>query len=737
MAGPGGSVAGTISGAINGAINVAGGGGGGMGGMLGGMASMLPGVGTILGGITKVLDLLGSVMKAGIQFGYNRIEGPTGNRNAMLQASQALSPASTMAGIKVQDYIRGLAFRAPVLGNFSDIMSAIQGGGDVGASLADTPQRNGYFAALRQMQTLNPGASVGTMAGNLSGYMKSVGSQQRGVFYGGGAFTMMGQGGRYKSLGEWAQGISKFLEERRPGPSRGRPFTRDELLAQNFPGSNINAWFQFMGVPDDMAEYWWQYALTKATGTGWSGDNPLENAVSEQRGMNLAQERLRNVTQGTKREFMMGTSMYPLYGARESADRRFNVAMGSVDMYLANMMSNTNMGTLISMMPTPIMELLMPLITKLASSPVGLGASAMGMLSSLIGDPDGPIGDPTAPVGDSVSGWGVYGGTSTSSLSPELAKRVAAMQQANPKVRITSGHRDAFTQHRLNTKGVGRVGPASRSQHTSGNAADLGPMSQMGWIVANAGKFGLDLATGAGEPWHAQVAGTMPHRYLGDPKKRSLGLGDDTPVGLPGLPGVDEIIGGVAGALAAPISGIIDAILGPLSRLMSGVFSVLEEADFNPMSMFVKKFLTGGTPIKVIDRATEFFGKAMLTPMLGLTKLLGSSNMSQDDYMEIIDSKSPVNVSLPKYPGYKGFKPEELNPFGDPYSVPINLGDSSFSRMSQPSGSPLVSVKESPIVFNNSFQISGVSSPQDARMVASTIASHLESELAFRSMREQ
>lgn len=677
----------------------------------------------VLGMVTKALDLIGSITKAGAQYGYNRIEGPTGNRNAMLQLSQSLGPVATMAGLDVNTYIKGLAQRTPVMGNMSDIVGTIAAGQNVGAQLLGTPERNGFFAAVRQMQTLAPGVAAPQLANSLGNYMSNIGSQQRGAFYGGGAFTMMGQGGRFKSLGEWANQISKFLEEKRPGDKRGVPFTKEELIAQNFPGSNINAWFQFMGVPEDMQDMWWQYAMTKVR-AGSSGSFDLNEAVGKQRGTDLAHERLRNVTQSARRDFALGNAMYPLYAAREGADRRFNQAMGGADMMLAQMSRGTNVGTMLATLPTPIVEMLMPVLLKLISSPVGTAAAGFGIVNELIGDPGGPIGDPGGPIGD----YGKYGGSSTSGLAPDLAKRVQAMQRANPNVKVTSGHRDSFLQRRLQKMGVGQVGPASRSAHTRGWAADLGPTSQIGWIAANAHKFGLQVDKY--EPWHAQVAGTMS-------------IGDPTPIGeehgnhgifgtLTGL--VTDPMGTVAdaagGMASDALGGIVKAIMGPLidaiTSLGSGFMGIMGSAEVRAFKGLANKFLTGGTPLKMVDNATQFFTKLTMGPLSGLMNLFGKADNKPSDYQELIDTNSTINLALPKF---DGFSPSTSaggpDIFGDPY-----MG------MRPGGGGSGVNVTSSPVVFHNTFQISGVGgSPQEARQFASAIAGHLESEMSSRGLR--
>ena len=87
-----------------------------------------------------------------------------------------------------------------------------------------------------------------------------------------------------------------------------------------------------------------------------------------------------------------------------------------------------------------------------------------------------------------------------------MNSKVSAMMKANPKLQVNSGRRDEVITTRLKARGHSRVSGKS-SAHTRGLAADLGPRSEYGWIVANAHKFGLKSGVGHGEPWHVGMPG--------------------------------------------------------------------------------------------------------------------------------------------------------------------------------------------------------------------------------------
>ena len=117
------------------------------------------------------------------------------------------------------------------------------------------------------------GHPVAQLAQTLGGFAANTGAQQQAAYLTGGAFAMIGAGGRQKSVSEWAEGILRWLEGQRPGDQRGKGFNYGELLAQYFPGSNIDAWFTANGVPEGMKEYWWNYALAKSRMTGSTTNN--------------------------------------------------------------------------------------------------------------------------------------------------------------------------------------------------------------------------------------------------------------------------------------------------------------------------------------------------------------------------------------------------------------------------------------------------------------------------------
>jgi hypothetical protein len=664
--------------------------------------------------------MYGAVAGGGIQYAYNRINGPGGNQNAMLQMAQALAPNATMMSaasgkpMGMNEMVAGLAQRMPIMGTQQDMLSTILAGQSVGALMKGTPDRNGFFEAARQMQVLNPGAAPAQISGGLANYIGNTRSQQMGMMIGEGAFTMIGKGGRYKSLAEWAVGIMKFFEQHRPGGAQGKAFSAEDLMAQNFPGSNINSWFQMMGVPQDMVDYWWQYALTTAgKEAGPVTTDTLKKMVDSTRGINLGYERLRNVTQGAKREYLMGGQMYGMYAARESADRRFNVAMQGTDKSLATTLRTTNVGRLLSLLPTPIMEMLMPLLTQFATSPLGGAAAAVGGLMSLnpAGDPM-PYGDPmvyrdTMPAGDTYNG--PAGDRGLGHIAPDLAKKVSKMLKANPNLKISSSYRDTVTQNRLRRNGNTGVGHPSRSGHARGWSVDIGPMSQTGWLKANAGKFGLQTAAAQGEPWHIQQAGTMP---VGDPMPYGSPSGDSMPFGWPDLGSLNPM-----NALGGVVSKIGDAIFSALGKIIKPMM----KAVMSPVSTLMQWFIGSGAPSAMIDTSIATYSKVMTAPLAGLTELLGKATDDPKQLQNLIDQNAFVNVPTTTYAGFTSSgqtidSGQQI--FGDPVAYMNDKGTTITANINPP------------IIFKADITLNGVgNNATDARRAASVLVTHMNDEI--------
>jgi len=275
---------------------------------------------------------------------------------------------------------------------------------------------------------------------------------------------------------------------------------------------------------------------------------------------------------------------------------------------------------------------------------------------------------------------GPTGGTGTSHLSPDLAKKVEAMMKANPALRVSSSYRDTHTQNKLR-KGGGPIAPASRSAHTRGWAVDIGPTSQMGWLENNAHKFGLQTAANRGEPWHVQLAGSMPY----------------------------------------------------------GDFEIPNDADFlGSLKTFLDFFMSGSSQdfAKMTDKTTTAFASLMLAPFAGLLKMFGASDMfgkAQTGFMDVLNSESSAKIKIRVPKGFGGFSSSlatdplfNMNTFadiGDPYGLTdLSSRQSSSVRMG------------SPVIFQSKITVNttGGGTRTAAKATASAIADHLESELARR-----
>jgi hypothetical protein len=411
------------------------------------------------------------------------------NRNLAIQSGSDLGMVARQQGTNVANVMGQVGqFPGGIMGTPQDLLGLFSNAPSLGASFSFGNQglqgqgvrAQGMLAGIRQAQMLNPGASVGQLTQDIGGFAANTGAQQQGAYLTGGAYSMIKAGGRQKSLSEWADDIMKWLENLRGGSKKGVPFNYGELMAQYFPGSNIDAWFQANGVPANMKNYWWTYALEKANKGGESSRTGVPFNITPD-DTNVAWQRLRSSSELTRTEFNLGSQMTGAYLNKESANRWFNQMFGTAQTSLIPSLSGSKAMSWIQYLPDTIEDMLMS----------GVEGLAKGM---------GDVGD----IGDSSGGYSDVGGTGLAGLSPNMRSKLGPMLRANSRIRVTSGLRDNAMQKRLKARGYTQVsgGP---SAHTRGDAADLGPPSQYPWIMKNARKFGLTNGASQGEPWHVGV----------------------------------------------------------------------------------------------------------------------------------------------------------------------------------------------------------------------------------------
>ena len=452
----------------------------------------------------------------------------TANRDLSMGASGALGMQAFGAGVGTPGMMTALAGNfGNVLGNPQDLLAMQQIGGKVGAgldwrfytptgqmgppSLNNQPRAAGFYRGVMEAQRMNPAAPVAELAGTIGGYTANVGAQQAGTFMTGGAFSMIKQGNQQKSISEWATGILKFLQNQRPGGQRGKPFTYGELMTQNFPGSNIDVWLNVNGVPEGMKDYFWTYAMAQSN----AGTEDIFGAAYAPVASNVSFQRLQAGNAQTRSGFQLAGKLSGQYANKEQANRWFNELLGSMlGQILPQALSSATM-SYVQYLPDAIQEMLMQLserttVGALGGAMMGWGSLFPGAGETMMGGANSLLSKmgivPSGDVGD-VGDYGPLGATTTAGLHPDMRKRVDAMMQANPRLRVTSGYRDLAKQQTLRRKGVGRVS-GKPSAHTRGMAADMGPPSQYGWLVANARNFGLSSGMSHGEPWHVGLGDT-------------------------------------------------------------------------------------------------------------------------------------------------------------------------------------------------------------------------------------
>lgn len=547
-----------------------------------------------LGADSNLGAMMAAALMAPSRYAFNRFE--ESRANAPVIAS-ALGSTATLNGTTIVDLIQRLQEGTPVKGDLSNMLGALNQGSMIGYGNLNTPRSGAYFEGIRQMQSFTPGVGASQLASMQNDWLGNTQSHQRSLMLTGGAMSGFGSGAIPKTLQEWAESTLKWFEGQRPGAQRGKKFTKEELITQQFPGSNMDAWFSATGVPEYMRQYFWQYVI----GAAQTGSNDFAT-IMEARGPDLAMSRLRTQTEQGRREFQMlgsGTN-YEDFNTREGADRWFGSALGQLDKLLGGMMGPA-FGGIIERLPTPIANLA-------ATANFSLAGNAVSSLTSLFLGGGGKVGDPgwgptgsrkkRTYIGDTYGG---YGGTTTAHMDPSFANRIEAMMAANPRLQITSGFRDGALQGRLHAAGVGMVAPAGQSMHGRGLAADLGPESEFGWIMANAGRFGLESGANHDEPWHVGMPGTVP-------------VGDINPLGI-----AKDVAGGVAGFFQDPVGSVAGAVPG-MESLMSVAGTLMDvfQGIKGALSGDFSSLFGGGGLFDVgnmLDKGVDGFSKVTGLPL--------------------------------------------------------------------------------------------------------------------------
>jgi hypothetical protein len=229
----------------------------GLGSALSGLVGGSGNIGSLVTALTK----LGNVAVA---YTHDRVEE---NRAATRGVADKIGSVGTLSGRTIENIIAELGAKTPVYGTVPAITEALQYGSKAGYSLAkdDTTQaRSGaFYENIRQQQILAPGEQANILAQRNIQTLRDTPTQQRAMLLTGGAMSSFGPGGVPKTLQEWSESILRFFEGQRPGKQRGQKFSKEELQTQMFPGSNMNAWFQSIGVQQYMQDFFWQYAIGK------------------------------------------------------------------------------------------------------------------------------------------------------------------------------------------------------------------------------------------------------------------------------------------------------------------------------------------------------------------------------------------------------------------------------------------------------------------------------------------
>jgi hypothetical protein len=462
----------------------------------------------------------------------------------------------------------------PFFGTAVDVQQEIYRQGTMGNVLGGTGvvgQRGQQAAAnIQGLQYLMPGMSAQQAGGIQAGMQANVAGMRMGAAVFGQAASMYKAGGGLKSMPEYFKGILSVIMKNRTGNKAGQPYSKEELEALRIPGSNMYSWLAQMQWDPDTINAFFDWAIGQASTDSTMKQlfQPTEASMKKIRGGSLATDVQKTQETQATRDTQFAGQQYKAMESQQKRDQQLIDVLTKLDNTL-----NKFYGVF-GQFPTGSGGAL----GNIASSFLTKGPLALASLAGMIPGVGGAL--KSLPV---VGGLFGDPGPETSGLNPDLRRRIDAMQAANPALRVVSGLRTSMQQKRLWESGRGGIAPPGKSQHTRGNAADLGPASQYGWIAANARKFGLDHAGGMGEPWHVQVGGTISgigdpqgdlspgEKFVAEAMARQSSFARNAFAQLIQNSAATSSAGGGTGAASAPAA---DATQAPSSAPTSGIVDV-------------------------------------------------------------------------------------------------------------------------------------------------------------------
>jgi len=313
----------------------------------------------------------------------------TGQQQGSLMNVLSNFPGGVQGGVEDIIGLQALMRQYGAMADLSGIPTGPNGAITPGASsFQQNPRAVGFLRGVREMQQMTPGAPVAQLAQTLGQFSANTGAQQQAAYLTGGAFAMIGAGGHQKSVSEWAEGILKWLQDQRPGDNRGKGFNYGELLAQQFPGSNIDAWLSANGVTEGLKEYWWNYALAKARMTGSTTNNvmpPAQPGLAPQpfsvqavntgpgQGGNQAFARLGAASAQSRGQMRLGGALSGMFANKETANQWFNELIAQVmSEVIPHQIAGGSLQAL-GVMPDPIQELLMTFLERSGTVGAAIG----------------------------------------------------------------------------------------------------------------------------------------------------------------------------------------------------------------------------------------------------------------------------------------------------------------------------------------------------------------------------
>jgi hypothetical protein len=210
-----------------------------------------------------IANMVGGAIQQGTKLAMDRFESNMGTTGAYDIAGSRMALSS---GVSSQNQLGMISRNSPFYGSLPEIGQALLQQSQIGNVYGGTGMAGARGAQasanILSLQNLNPGMSATQAGGMMAGMQQNVRgiNQARMVF--GNAITPTGPGGAPRSINDIYKALLDSIVRQ---AHSGQPYSKDEIVAQRMPGSNLYSWLAQTGWSDDQIQSWFDWAIGQAT----------------------------------------------------------------------------------------------------------------------------------------------------------------------------------------------------------------------------------------------------------------------------------------------------------------------------------------------------------------------------------------------------------------------------------------------------------------------------------------